>query len=746
MTQRSLPSLQERSALLADTYLALSKDKDLWKGSLVSGLRRIVRACANSVGVHRASVWELSDDFKQLTCLTQYREDSDRYEQGMVLEALHYPRYFAALTNCRIIDAADARTDPRTREFTDIYLKPMGIASLLDATLRNEGRMRGVLCLEEVGSARLWTREEQAFVASIADLVSQLMLITTLHDSDSRYRVLFEGTGDGIFVVRNGILIDCNLAAQKLFRCSREQLIGKTPMDFSPLLQPDGSGSNDKAMRKIKSAMEGQVQFFEWRHQRYDKTTFDAEVTLNAVLIEDTTCIIGTIRDVSDRKLAEQALLQSRQQLEFRANHDALTGLPNRDRLHERALHIITDAQNRQQGIAFLLLDLNRFKEVNDTLGHSIGDLLLRQIATHLQGILDDQDAELYRLGGDEFAVVARNCSSTASAIALAQKVNDSLRQPIMVEGISLELGGSIGIALYPEHGHNSHALLRCADVAMYHAKSHGTGMSIYDSRHDSHSPRRLMMMAELGTAIREDQLCLHFQPRIELATGTCTGCEALLRWQHPIHGMVPPNDFIPMAEMSDVIHPLSQWVVRNALKQISRWLSQGISIAVAVNLSARNLTDTTCPDKIAALLDEFQVPHHLLEIEITESALIGDPKRAMQVLDGLNDLGLKLAIDDFGTGYSSLSYLKRLPIDTLKIDRSFVKDMMTNGADAVIVRSTIGLAHSFELEVVAEGVEDAATLDALRQLKCNHAQGFYIARPLPLDQFNQWLAEFSSN
>lgn len=736
---------KERASLLSDTYLALSKDTEIWKGSLTHGLRRIARACANAMSVQRASIWQVNPQFSALTCLTLYREDTDRYEQGATLEAHTFPRYFAALANNRVIDASDARNDSRTREFAEVYLKPLGIMSMLDATLRSEGDIKGVLCLEEVGMARLWTREEQAFVASVADLVSQLMVLNTLRNSEIRYRALFDGSGDAIFVLRNGIFIDCNATAQRMFRCSREQMIGRSPAEFSTPLQPDGMASSDKAMRKLKATLDGQVQSFEWRHRRHDGTTFDAEVTLNAVLLEDTTCVIGSVRDVSDRKQAEQALLQSRQQLEHRATHDALTGLPNRECLHERAIHSITQANFQNRKIAFLLLDLNRFKEVNDTLGHSIGDHLLKEIAARLLQLLDEHDAELYRLGGDEFAVVARAIHSAAEATGLADIINQHLRQPIKVEGISLELGASTGIALYPDHGHNSHAMLRCADVAMYHAKSHGTGIAIYDAEFDSHSPRRLMMVAELGAAIRENQLCLHFQPRIDLGSGRCSGCEALLRWQHPVHGMVPPGDFIPIAEMSDVIHPLSQWVVRNALEHIRNWLRQGIEIPVAVNLSARNLTDRHCPQRIADLLEEYQVPRHLLEIEITESALISDPRRALQVVDQLHELGLKLAIDDFGTGYSSLSYLKRLPISTLKIDRSFVSGMLTDEADDVIVRSTIGLAHSFGLQVVAEGVEDKATLEALRELQCDQAQGFQIARPLPVEQFHHWLAEFSS-
>jgi len=247
------------------------------------------------------------------------------------------------------------------------------------------------------------------------------------------------------------------------------------------------------------------------------------------------------------------------------------------------------------------------------------------------------------------------------------------------------------------------------------------------------------VMLADLNMALRENHLLLHYQPRIDLQKGVCTGCEALLRWHHPQHGMVPPGDFIPLAEMTEIIHPLSLWVFRTALQQVRSWMNQGYEIPVAINLSARNLVDVRFPEQLRELLREFSVPNHLLEIEITESALITDPQRAMQVVRTFHDLGIHLAIDDFGTGYSSMSYLKKLPVQTLKIDRSFVMDMLSDEADAVIVRSTIGLAHSFGLAVVAEGVEDEETLQALRNLQCEQAQGYHISRPVPVDEFNQW-------
>lgn len=744
MSRKTKLSFGERSRLLADTYVALSKDVQIWEGELTNGLRHVVRACANALGVHRASVWQLESDYSRMTCLTLYREDTDQYEQGMELEARSFPRYFAALANNRVIAAVDAQNDPRTREFTDIYLKPLNIISMLDGTLRSEGKIRGLLSLEETGNARLWTREEQEFIASVSDLVSQLMLLSTLRESETRYRALFDGSVDGVFVLRNGVIVECNQAAQQLFCCTRDQLLGQTPERVSPPAQPDGEASSIKAQRKIEAAIQGVPQNFEWRTCRFDGTLFEAEINLNQVMLGGNPCLMATVRNIDDRKLAEHALLQSRQQLEYRANHDSLTGLPNRECLHEQAATAIRHAAAKKHHLAFLLMDLNRFKEVNDTLGHSIGDHLLKSLAARLLAVLQPLGAMPYRLGGDEFAMMTNLLNSAQEAFDVATRVSECLRQPIRVEGISLELGASIGISLFPQHGTDIHQMLRCADVAMYYAKTHGTSVALYASNQDSNNPRRLTMMAELGTAIRENQLVLHYQPRIDLRTGACTGCEALLRWQHPKHGMIPPDDFIPAAEMSDIVHPLCQWVLRNALEQVKRWQNEGLSLAVAVNLSTRNLADHQFPDKIAQMLEAYAVAPHLLEIEITESALISDPEQALQVVDRIHQLGIPLAIDDFGTGYSSLSYLKRLPIDTLKIDRTFVKDMRENEADAVIVRSTIALAHSFGLKVVAEGVEDSATLDVLRQLSCDQAQGFGIARPLPIAAFTDWLQQHS--
>lgn len=435
-------------------------------------------------------------------------------------------------------------------------------------------------------------------------------------------------------------------------------------------------------------------------------------------------------RDVTERRrhIAE---------LEHQATHDPLTGLYNRKWLTAAVDTRIADSPSGR--FALLFIDLDHFKEINDALGHHIGDLLLAQIGPRLRPLLGD--AKLARLGGDEFAVLLPDADAQA-AQTLARSLVDAIRQPFEIAGLRLEAGASIGVALFPEHGQDSNTLMRCADIAMYLAKRDRLGWALYRPELDEHSPRRLALITDLGPAMHENQLYLVFQPKIDLHSGNLTGFEALLRWQHPVHGSVPPEQFIPLAEMGEVIRPLTLWVVERALMQLQDWHRQGLSTCVAVNISPRNLLDEDYPERLRQLIEHYQIPAEALQLEITEGALIADPERALAVIQRIHTLGVRLAIDDFGTGYSSLSYLQRLPLDTLKIDMSFVREMLLSHADAMIVHSTIGLAHNLGLRVVAEGVEDAATLEMLREIGCDEAQGYHIAKPLPAERATTWLLE----
>jgi diguanylate cyclase (GGDEF)-like protein len=409
--------------------------------------------------------------------------------------------------------------------------------------------------------------------------------------------------------------------------------------------------------------------------------------------------------------------------LRHQALHDALTGLPNRALLHRRAERVLRG----DDPAAMLLIDLDRFKEVNDTLGHDYGDALLIEVAERLGAALRRGDT-LARLGGDEFAVLVAGAPDREAVVEMATRLQDALRRPFALRGVAVELEASIGVALYPEHGTTIGRLLQRADVAMYDAKRGRRGVATYTAARDPYSADRLGLLAELRSAIERDELILHYQPKVCLETGEPVGVEALVRWEHPTRGLLFPDAFIPVAERTGAVADLTRWVVDRALAECRE-----LELPVAVNLAAANIVDVTLPAAIGAALERHRVPAHRLVCEISEHTVMADPVRASDVLDGLRALGVGLSLDDFGTGHSSLAYLKRLPLDEVKIDRSFVAGMTDDENDAVIVRSTIDLARNLGLRVVAEGVESLEIMDALAELRCDVAQGYFISRPVDL-------------
>lgn len=442
----------------------------------------------------------------------------------------------------------------------------------------------------------------------------------------------------------------------------------------------------------------------------------------------------GFITDVTERKRAEEAL-------QHQALYDSLTDLPNRTLLLDRLRQAILSAERDRDGLALVVMDLDGFKEVNDTLGHHIGDVLLRLVGDRLRSVLRASDT-VARLGGDEFAVIMPTAGDDTRAALGADKLQQALEAPFLVDGNSLPVGASMGIALFPEHGADAETLLRRADVAMYVAKRAQSGYAVYAVEQDHHSPGRLALVGELRTGIEEQQLVLHYQPNVSYRTGRVTGVEALVRWDHPVHGVVPPDQFIALAEQTGLIEPLSVWVLGAALHQCRTWRESGVDLQVAVNLSMRNLHNPRLPSVIADLLATWGVPASRLRVEITESAVMANPARAMDNLMRLRSSGVRIAIDDFGTGYSSLGYLRRLPVDQIKIDKSFVMNLAADKNDFVIVRSTIDLGHNLGVQVIAEGVEDRTTWDQLAGLGCDGAQGYYLSRPLPAPDILRWLGE----
>ena len=443
-----------------------------------------------------------------------------------------------------------------------------------------------------------------------------------------------------------------------------------------------------------------------------------------------------------ERELREAQVRRERRQAEETirrlAYTDPVTELPNRIRFREHVQQAIEQAQGRHP-LALLLMDLERFKEVNDTLGHNRGDALLQQVGSRLRSALFTPDV-VARLGGDEFGILLPRLAAADDVQRVIQKLQGILEAPFMIDGIPIAVEASIGVATLPEHGSDADTLLQRADIAMYRAKQMASGYTVYAPEYDPHSPERLGLMAELRDAIEQGQLLLHFQPKVEIRTGRIVGIEALTRWQHPRRGLLMPDEFIATAEHTGLMAPLTRWVLAEALRYCQDARREGISgWRVSVNLSARSLHDSRLLEFVWTALKTTGIEPRQLILEIAESAIVLDPASALETLAALGRMGVSLSIDDFGTGYTSLANIKKLPVDEIKIDRSFISGMRTDEDDAVIVRSVIELGHNLGLRVVAEGVETIETFDALAALGCDEAQGYFITPPQACEPLKRW-------
>jgi diguanylate cyclase (GGDEF)-like protein len=442
---------------------------------------------------------------------------------------------------------------------------------------------------------------------------------------------------------------------------------------------------------------------------------------------------LGLFRTVAT---ASRQLRRHAERTDYEAAHDGLTGLPNRTLLLDCIEKALRESDD---GGALLLLGIDRFREVNDTLGHTHGDALIVAVGRRLDEFAGEGDV-VARLGGDEFAVLLRAIDGDSGARSAAEQVREALRTPFEVAGLSLAIDVSLGLALLPASSAGSdvdaytdaETVLRQADVAMSEAKHGHAGLAVYASEHDHHSTEQLQLLGELRVAIDQRQLLLHYQPKFDLVTGEVRGVEALVRWQHPERGLVPPDSFVPTAERTGLINALTDYVLDMALGKAAHWLEHGFSVPMAVNISARSLLDAGFPDRVLAALSARRIPPASLILEITETTIMEDPAHALAALQRLHDAGVYLSIDDFGTGYSSLAYLKRLPVDEIKIDRSFISSLSVDARDRLIVASTVSLGRALGLDVVAEGVEDEQTAAVLQTLGCDLAQGFHFGRPEP--------------
>jgi diguanylate cyclase (GGDEF)-like protein/PAS domain S-box-containing protein len=542
---------------------------------------------------------------------------------------------------------------------------------------------------------------------------------------------VFTNTSEGIAITdRSGRMVDVNAAFTRITGYTREDVLGHGPTMFRSSRQgPELLASLYRAVLKV-----GEWKGEMWS-RRKDGESFSAWVTVSTICEES-----GRINNFVVLFSDVTVLKMQQEQLERGAHFDPLTGLPNRLLLSDRLHQAMTQCQRSAQTLAVLYMDLDGFKSVNDQFGHEVGDELLVAVASRMKLALREVDT-LARMGGDEFVAVMADVDGLEGCIHLARRVLVACSEPLWVQGHGVKVTASIGITLYPQDDAEADQLMRHADLAMYEAKQAGKNrFHIFDSAEDAQVKTRNVQQDQIAQALEGNQLVLHYQPKVNMRSGAVVGVEALLRWQHPEKGLLAPSAFLPAVERHALIEAIGQWVLEAALRQMTKWAAQGLQIAVSVNVAARQLQQDRFSQQLAELLARYPgVPAHFLELEVLETSALQDLPSTAAIMQECHRLGVQFAIDDFGTGYSSLTYLRHLPVETLKIDQSFVRDMLDSEDDLSIVKGVIGLALAFHRDVIAEGVETVAHGHRLLELGCEKAQGYGIARPMPADQLPAW-------
>ena len=730
---------------------------------------QIINHIAEMLAVTRGGLWKFSADYSELLCLYQYdvstrqaastsfdATPSTALPARQVLRAADFPTYFAAVSQHRSLAVDDAIADSVLHELRATYLPLTGVRALLDVPIFIHGQLWGVVCFEDCASPRHWDNDAQAYAGSAVDLLALAFEVaerakseTELAATRDRHRAFIQASLDSIWSVdvpdgidtslppqrqiellrEFGTITDVNEAFARDYGMSAPQIFGRSVAAFMPELFKGTSLRDwiDRNYRLIERELRLRVEREE--HRWLSLTLLG--VVENGKLVR----VWGARRNITDRK-RYQSLLE---QLAFR---DPLTGLLNRQRMVTEINEMIetTESQSSDAVATLLLLDLNQFKDINDTLGHGAGDEVLRQMKTRFDEALVCENAVTARLGGDEFGVFARGVGTAEGAMRIGEALTVALAKPFIIGGGKFHISASVGAAIYPTHGRTFSELSHSADEAMYHAKQTGGGVRLF-SRHTAvFEQRKLLLLAGLPDAIDRGELVLEFQPIINCLTRKTVRMEALVRWNHPTYGRLTAKDFVHKAEMSDSIRVLTRWVIESAIRAASEWQTTAPGVGVAVNISPRLLGDSVIVAHLQKSVIKFGLPARLVDLEITETSLIHNPERAAHVLADCRAQGFSIVIDDYGVGFCSLAYLRRLPLKGLKIDNSFVTRVTQSAEDAIIVQSTITLAHNLGLTVVAEGVEDIATLKFLEQHGCDYAQGYGIAHPLALADTLNWL------
>jgi diguanylate cyclase (GGDEF)-like protein/PAS domain S-box-containing protein len=561
-----------------------------------------------------------------------------------------------------------------------------------------------------------------------------------LRKQKEAFETLFEKSNDGVLILDDGKFIQCNENILKMLHYkSKEELLNVHPSELSPEFQPDGSSSYEKAEEILSLALENNGHQFEWVHTKANGDDFLVEVTLTPITLNNRKVFYAVWRDISEEKEAQIKLLEQKEILYHQAHHDALTGLPNRVLFRDRLEHGIELAKRNRTKFALFFIDLDYFKQINDSLGHQVGDKVLIAVTERLKAKIRQEDT-LARLSGDEFTVIMEDIKTIDDVALLAQKIQKVLAQPIHIDGHTIYISCSMGISIYPKDSTDPIDLIKNADAAMYQAKQEGkNNFQFYLPEMREFSLERMVMKNSLRHAIDYEEFSIYYQPQVDANTGKLTGMEALIRWQHPEMGLLLPEKFIPLAKESALIVELDQWVMTKAMKQIHAWHEAGLNPGIlALNLSMRQLRSDDFMQIIQENITAIGFKPEWLELEVNEEEFMQKADESIAKLEQINKMGIKITIDDFGTGYSSLAYLKRLPVDKLKIDQSFIIGIPDDKEDIEIVKAIIALANSLGIEIVAEGVETALQKNFLLENGCHYIQGHYYCEALPADKIEK--------
>ena len=723
-----------RSRTQQNLIVRLARHRYLSSDPLLEAAQLIAQAACEAYDVARAGIWRLHPDHR-LEAVTIYRRDIDQYEKPQDIDASHFPNYLDAVHSGRAIDAHNAQQDPRTQELAKRYLRPQGISAMLDATIRVGGEVVGVLCLEHVGEVRMWQSDEIAFAGELADQYAQVLMNHERRNVSSALhlfqRAVEQSASAFLLIDRDGLVEYVNPSFTAITQYGADEVRGRRLPELPALANLSELLFDARSTLVTQNSWQG-----EFRSRRKNLEPYWGQLSLSKVYDDkgELTHYIGIYEDITQSKLAQQ-------HIEKLAYRDNLTGLANRhffiNALEER-LQV-----GSEHSLSLLLVDIDNFKRINDSLGHQTGDKLLSALARRLRNSLGAKGT-LARFASNEFAILLDGCDQEAG-LRVAHQVLQTLDKPLFVDNQLISITGSVGLAIAPEHGDDPQTLMKHAGLALHKAKANGKHqVQLFTEALNAEANYKLFVENNLRRALTQNELEVFYQPKLCLKSGQLLGMEALLRWQHPEKGMIRPDQFIGVAEETGLIIPIGKWVVRQACRMSKQISAIGLGqLQVAINLSPKQFSDPDLVGSIAAILHEEQLDPRLLELELTESLLLEATDDTRHQLGRLKSLGLTLAMDDFGTGYSSLSYLKKFPIDVIKIDRSFIKDIPDNQDDMEITSAVIAMAHNLKLQVVAEGVETAAQLAFLRRNRCDIGQGYLFDKPIPSHDLSSSLQRY---